>query len=351
MIETGLFKRLFLAFLALAAVAAWTPLRAQEAAAEPGKYVMNLRDADIRALCEQVSQITQRTLIIDPTVTGQVTVISQEPLDADGVWDLFQSVLRVQGFVAIRAGTIWRVIPQANMREAGVELSDEGGAAAAGGKFDMVTRLVQLSNFPATTAVDALRPLVASFGYIQSLPETNTLVITDNTENVDRIEAIARTLDQGDGSQVSTIPVHNADAKDIAAGLTAVLESGDGTGLQPRVAIDARSNVLLVRGTPEMIDRVKTLVADLDQPGRQLPSLVPITRVYRLQFADAASMVTVLRGVIGAQATATSSVVDSPGPTWCRRCRTRASPTASALRPTSTRRPRPAEPPRPPSGS
>ena len=77
----------------------------------------------------------------------------------------------------------------------------------------MVTRLVQLSNFPATTAVDALRPLVASFGYIQALPETNTLVITDNSENVDRIEAIARTLDQGDGSQVSTIPVRNADAR------------------------------------------------------------------------------------------------------------------------------------------
>ena len=310
MSEQGLFKRLSLAGLVLAVVVAWTGASAQEAAGEPGKFVMNLRSADIRALCEQVSEITQRTLIIDPAVTGEVTVISQEPLDEEGVWDLFQSVLRVQGFVAIRSGTIWRVIPQANMREAGVELSDEGGPS---GRLDMVTRLVQLSNFPATTAVDALRPLVASFGYIQSLPETNTLVITDNVENVDRIEDIARTLDEGDGSQVSTIPVRNADAKEIAAGLTSVLGSTDGTGLAPRVAIDARSNVLLVRGTPEMIDRVRVLVADLDQPGRELPSLIPITRVYRLQFADAASMVQVLRGVIGAQATATSSVVDSLG--------------------------------------
>ena len=180
-----MFKRLSLAGLVLAAVVAWTGAPAQEAAGEPGKYVMNLRSADIRALCEQVSEITQRTLIIDPAVTGEVTVISQEPLDEEGVWDLFQSVLRVQGFVAIRSGTIWRVIPQANMREAGVELSDEGGPVR---RLDMVTRLVQLDNFPATTAVDALRPLVASFGYIQSLPETNTLVITDNSENVNRIE-------------------------------------------------------------------------------------------------------------------------------------------------------------------
>ena len=160
-------------------------------------FVINLRDADIRALSEQVSEITGRTLILDPAVTGQVTVISAEPLDEAGVWDLFQSVLRVQGFAALRSGTIWRVIPQANVREAGGDLDD--GADA--GRLDVVTRLVQLQNFPSATAVAALRPLVASFGYIEALPETNTLVITDNAENIDRIEEIARTLDEGDGSQ------------------------------------------------------------------------------------------------------------------------------------------------------
>ena len=180
-----------------------------------------------------------------------------------------------------------------------------------------MTRLVRLDNFPVATAVGALRPLVANFGYIEALPETNTLVITDNSANVDRIEQIARTLDQGDGSQVSTIPVRNADAKEIAAALTGVL-NGEGTGLTPRVAIDAQSNVLLVRGSPEMTERVKSLVADLDQPGRQLPSLVPVTRVYRLRFANAATLVEVLRGVIGGNAGATSpvpaSVAEPPPP-------------------------------------
>ena len=272
-------------------------------------YVINLRDADIRALSEQVSEITGRTLILDPAVTGQVTVISQEPLDQEGVWDLFQSVLRVQGFAALRSGTIWRVIPQAAVREAGGELTDDPDA----GRLDVVTRLVQLQNFPVATAVAALRPLVAGFGYIEALPETNTLVITDNSENVDRIEAIARTLDEGDGTQVSTVPVRNADAGEIAEVLRNVLAS-DGSGLSPRVAIDARGNVLLVRGSPEMVENVRTIVADLDQPGRQLPSLVPITRVYKLNFAEATTLVEVLRGVIGGQPGVTSAVVESVGP-------------------------------------
>lgn len=272
-------------------------------------FVINLRDADIRALAEQVSDITGRTLILDPTVTGEITVISQEPLDKDGVWDLFQSVLGVQGFAALRSGTIWRVIPQANVREAGGELADDGAA----GRLDVITRLVQLENFPAATAVAALRPLVASFGYIEALPENNSLVITDSAENVDRLEEIARSLDQGDGSQVSTIGVRHGDATLIADALRSVL-AGESGGLAPRVAIDARGSFLLVRGSPEMVEKVRLLVADLDQPGRQPPSLIPVTRVYRLSFADAVSMVEVLRGVIGAQAGVTSALVDSVGP-------------------------------------
>ena len=169
------------------------------------------------------------------------------------------------------------------MREGGGELGDGPDA----GRFDVVTRLVQLDNFPSATAVAALRPLVASFGYIEALPETNTLVVTDTVENVDRIEAIARSLDEGDGTQLSTIPVRNVDAAEIATALTRVL--GAEGGLAMRVAIDARNNVLLVRGSPELTDRVRLMVADLDQPGRQPPALVPVTRVYRLRYADAAS--------------------------------------------------------------
>lgn len=272
-------------------------------------FVINLRDADIRALCEQVSEITGRTLILDPAVTGTVTVISAEPLEEPGVWDLFQSVLRAQGFAALRSGTIWRVVPQDSVREAAADL--DFGAEA--GRLDIVTRLVHLENFPSATAVAALRPLVASYGYMEALPETNTLVITDNAQNVDRIEALARTLDEGDGSQVSTIPVRNTDANEVAEALRSVLGPEAG-GLAMRVAIDANSNVLLVRGSSEIVDRVRLLVADLDQPGRTPPALALVTRVYRLRFADAGAITEVLRGITGAEATeisATNAVAES----------------------------------------
>ena len=118
---------------------------------KPATFVINLRDADIRTLSEQVSEITGRTLVLDPNVSGTVTVISTEPLNVDGVWELFQSVLAVQGFAALPSGKLWRIVPQASIREGGGVIESNGEV----GRLDVITRLVQLKNFPATTAVGA----------------------------------------------------------------------------------------------------------------------------------------------------------------------------------------------------
>ncbi len=282
------------------------------AAQEPDAptFVINLRDADIRLLAEQVSDITNRTLILDPNVTGIVTVISTEPLDKDGVWELFQSVLSVQGYAALPSGTLWRIVPQATVREGGSVLE----SAEKIGRLDVITRLVPLKNFPAATAVGALRPLVASFGYIEAVIDTNTLVITDTAENVRRIEGIARALDTDNGQEIYTIPIRNADAVEVGAAVQSVLGSSATGSAAPRVTVDARSNRLLLNADPETYALVLRVVADLDVPGRAIPSTIPITQVYALRFADAASLAEVLRGLVGSGATVSNPVADALPP-------------------------------------
>ncbi|WP_054006549.1 type II secretion system secretin GspD [Cypionkella psychrotolerans] len=270
---------------------------------KPATFVINLRDADIRTLSEQVSDITGRTLVLDPNVTGTVTVISTEPLNVDGVWELYQSVLAVQGFAALPSGKLWRIVPQAAIREGGGVIANSDDI----GRLDVVTKLVQLKNFPATTAVGALRPLVASFGYIEAVVDTNTLVITDTAENVRRIEDIALALDADTGQEVFSIQVRNADVVAVGAAVDGVLKSSGTEGGVARVTVDPRSNVLLLKSNRETYEMVQRIVAELDVPGKAIPSTVPVTRVYKLRYADATSMAEVLRGLIGS-----GSVVSNP---------------------------------------
>ena len=290
-------------------MAALAPLHAQQADA-PATFVINLRDADIRTLSEQVSEITGRTLVLDPNVSGIVTVISTEPLDIDGVWELYQSVLSVQGYAALPSGNLWRIVPQAAIREGGGIMENNGDV----GRLDVITRLVQLKNFPATTAVGALRPLVASFGYIEAVVDTNTLVITDTAENVRRIEGIARALDADTGQEVFTLQIRNADALAVGAAVESVLNSTASEGAVAKVTVDPRSNLLLLKSNRETYEMVQRIVTDLDVPGQAIPSTVPVTRVYKLRYADANSMAEVLRGLIGSGSTVSNPIAEALPP-------------------------------------
>ena len=303
---------MLIVFAAVAVAAAlMQPLMAGRAAAQasgdPATFVINLRDADIRTLSEQVAEITGRTLVLNPAVAGIVTVISTQPLDVDGVWELYQSVLAVQGYAALPSGNLWRVVPQAAIREGGGVMETNQNL----GRLDVITRLVQLKNFPAATAVGALRPLVASFGYIEAVVDTNTLVITDTSENVRRIEGIARALDAGTGQDVFTIPIRSADAVAVGAAVESVLNTAATGGVGAKVTVDPRANLLLLRADRETYDMVLKIVADLDVPGQPVASTVPVTRVYNLRFADATSMAEVLRGLIGSGSTVTNPVAEA----------------------------------------
>lgn len=272
-------------------------------------YVLNLRDAQIQALADQVSNITGRTLILDPAVRGQVTVLSTEPLDPEGVWQLFQSVLRVQGYAALRTGDIWRIVPQAGVAQGGAPLDINGTLQSQ----DFVTRLISLKNLPSEEALRVLRPLVASFGYIEALPDPNALVVTDSAENVRRVEKLAQLLDEGGGSETTTISLHNAGAGDAAQAIENLLGAPGEANRGPRIAVDKRSNLLLVRGSASEIAEVKRLAQALDRPGSGASATAPATRVFRLRYSDAEAVTTVLRGVIGAREPADNPIARSLG--------------------------------------
>lgn len=262
-----------------------------------GDVVVNMRGVDIRDVAEQVARITGRTIVLDPNVTGVVTVVSAQPLNADGVWDLFQSVLRTNGFGVVRSGQVWRVVPQSTI------IQNSAGQSAGSGQ-QVVTRLIRLRNLPSDQAARALRPLVAQFGSLEAITEPNAIVVTDYADNVARIAQVAQALDGGGGSAFESLSLEHASAEDVAQVLRDLYGQEAG-GL--RVAADGRSNTVLVTGSAQDVAQARTVAAALDRPG----GAAPVTRVVRLRFGDAESVVEVVRGLMGEGADATNPVTQS----------------------------------------
>ena len=260
-----------------------------------GSYIVNLRDVEIPVFAEQVSNITGRTIILDPQVSGTVTVISAEALGMNGVWELFQSTMRVNGYAVLRTGRNWRVVPEAEAAR-GAQLVSPGVRSQ-----DLVTRLVRLNNLPSSEAASVLSPLVASFGDLQAVSQPNAIIVTDYAENVRRIEALARQLDSGRGDGVTAIPLAYAGADYVAEIVRGLTPEGAGT----RIAADPRGNLLLVRGSEGAIAEIRRLVTDIDRPGGALPT----TRVFRLRSSDAEFVTSVLAGLMGGGEAAVSNPV------------------------------------------
>ncbi|WP_428332299.1 type II secretion system secretin GspD [Novosphingobium sp.] len=265
-----------------------------QTAPTPNAVVVNLRDIDIADVAQQVSRITGRTIILDPAVKGTVNVVSSRPLGPDGVWQLFQSVLRGQGFAVVRNGRAWRVIAQA-------DAARQPANGSAGGQ--MITRMIRLDKVSPEAAARVLKPLVASFGSLEMTTNPNAIIVTDYADNVARIEGLAHALDHSQGTGFDTITLHYATAKDVAAAIQGIV--GEGDNAVPHAVADGRSNTVLVRGDSSTLAKARDIARQLDRPGG---SAAITTRVFRLHYNDAESLTAVMRGLMGGQASAQNPV-------------------------------------------
>ena len=95
------------------------------ALAQQPAATLNWKDADIRQVVEAVSAVTGKNFILDPRVTGRVTLLSPTPLGPDALYEAFLSILQVHGYVAIESGDLIKIIPDATARQFATPLGTE----------------------------------------------------------------------------------------------------------------------------------------------------------------------------------------------------------------------------------
>lgn len=282
-------------------------------------WKINLKDAEISALVNEIADITGKTFVVDPRVKGTVTVVSTRPMSAQELYELFQSVLSINGFAAIASGPVIKILPDTNARQAGVRVDPRGGS----GGEQLVTRVAMLQQANANELLAALRPMMPQFAHMAAVPGVNALVLSDRASNVNAMEAIIRSLDSGQPDDaIEIIPVRNGNAGDLISVLETMESNVGGVGStgpggrpvgKVRLIADARTNRLLVRGDRALRDRVRALIESLDNAPDSSDESV---RVFRLKYASARQVAEVLKGILatGDQRVSTSTTSGQSSP-------------------------------------
>ncbi|HMA98703.1 MAG TPA: secretin N-terminal domain-containing protein [Wenzhouxiangella sp.] len=272
-----------LSFLLVSATLLIPPVLASD---QEGGHVLNFNDADIRSLIQAVAEMTGRNIIIDPQVSGRITVASTQPLVGDEVWAVFQSILQVHGYTAVSDDNVTRILPDVNARQDGRVPVDDMGTAGD----DPVTRILTLEHVRASEASQLLRSLLPQSAYMAHHDPSNTLIIADRAANIRRIETIVRRLDTANDQEVEVIALSHADAAEVVRMLNRLYaDSGSETALA-----DERTNTVILAGDPSRRLRLRTLISHLDTPLESDGS----TQVVYLRYATADTLVPVLEGLL-----------------------------------------------------
>ena len=279
-------RLMFAAVLLSVATLVW----AQQPAA-----TLNWKDADIRQVVEAVSAVTGKNFILDPRVTGRVTLLSPTPLGPDALYEAFLSILQVHGYVAVDSGDLIKIIPDATARQFPSRMGTEGAA----GPDDMATSVVQLRNVGATQLVPILRPLIPQYGHLVAHAGSNMLIISDRAANVSRMVSIIRRIDQASDEDIEVVPLLHASAAEIVRIMTALTQAGrgDGSPVTTSLVADARTNSVLIGGDKNERLRLRTLIAHLDTPLEDGGD----TQVRYLRYADAEELSTKLQSHFSGQ--------------------------------------------------
>ncbi|HMN76238.1 MAG TPA: type II secretion system secretin GspD [Burkholderiaceae bacterium] len=298
-------------------VQAQTPAPAQPAKnrfqGEP--VTLNFVNADIEGVTRAVGAILKKQFVVDPRVRGNITLYSDQPLTPREVYLNYLAALRGLGFTVVEVGGMFKVVPEADAKlqtgTVAVESTSRQGD-------QVLTQIFRLNHESANSLVAVLRPLISPNNTINANAATNSLVITDYADNLQRIAKIIAAMDVP-ASDVEVIPLQNATAADLAVIVQRLAAASAAPGVPqsagaPLIMVDARSNSLIVRApNPAQLALIRSIVAKLDLPAASNNGMGNIWVVY-LKNADAVKLAAVLRAAFSGQGSGGAATSSTPLP-------------------------------------
>ena len=271
-------------------------IKATQPSADSADVRINMNNAEIRSVIQWVAEKTNKNFIIDPRVKGRISVLSNQPMSMDQAYQVFLTALDVYGFAAVESGNNVKIIPNAQARSAGLPIVETFNNPEADNS-ELVLHVIKVNNISANEVVTILRPLVPQTGHLGAFPSSNSVIIADRANNINRLSKLVSYIDSTGDIDIEVIQLTHATADDVVSVLQPLLKTGkaasDVTGIN--FATDARSNSILMTGNEDKRALVRDLIDSLDRPLQGTGN----TKVVFLNYIDADEIKPILDGMTG----------------------------------------------------
>ena len=303
--------------------------------------MLNFEDVPLQSVLEYMSEAAGFIILGDTKVSGDVTILSKQPLNREEAVDLLDTILNEKGYTAIRRGRILKIVEKNKAQIEDLPVKSGADPEDIPKKDVMVTQIIPIRFGNAGELIENISALLPDYATISANDGSNAIILTDTQTNIHRIAEIVSALDTSISSisEIKVFPLVYADAKqlaDVVKGLFETRSSGSsrssssssriaemmrsrfgggssssrssgssgrssrsgGSGSSAALAAasrvvaisEERTNSLVVSAPSDLIPTIEQLVKEMDRNIEDVTEL----QVFKLKYADAYEMAEVL---------------------------------------------------------
>ncbi len=298
------------------------PQAAGEAKAALDKSARNIRfqfdGIQLTEVIRRFAQMSNKPIIGELKIEGTLTFFDSEPYTYDEAMDTLNLILAMRGSVIVteQDGRFLRLVSVGELpQKDGVRifsgLDDAEGTVRPG---EVITVVLPVHHMDVETASKAIVPMVSTFGRIAPLARGKGILITDTYRNIRRVRQLLVLMDQKADEEakldMKSYQLKRAAASNVANIINNLLRGGGrrsegGGDSRPATtrgvesvilaSADDRSNLLILRGTKDMLEMADQLVQMVDSEN---PDAGDPVRSFALKTAAARDVAEAIRTII-----------------------------------------------------
>jgi len=185
---------------------------------------LNFRGASLEMVLDYLSEAAGFIINLHASPRGRVDVWSNTPVTKEEALSLLDSVLRKNGYAAIRNGRTLTIVNRDEAKVYDIPVKLGSNPESIPRNDEIVTQIIPVRYVEVTQLTKDLQPLVSSQTTMTANEAGNSIVITDTQANIRRVAEIIQAIDNGaeDFTEVRVFRLQNSDPTEISDLLTSL---------------------------------------------------------------------------------------------------------------------------------
>jgi len=233
-------------------------------AADEETVNVNFRDLSVKDFIEMVSKITNKNILIDADLKGNINFVSTKPIKKSSLIPLANSILSSKGLTLVDQGEFYKVVKGSIAAGEGLDVSSSIDGET------MKTVMFPLKNSNAAVVRAKIKPLMNRNDKVISFKENNVLAITATPRTLQAISKIIKAIEKRGIKRSVVIKLKHASVKEVFSNAQNMAKKIFPQTIESEkvdIFKDEATNSLILVGKEENNRRMIKYIKQLDREG------------------------------------------------------------------------------------